>query len=61
MSDLTKEEMWVSCANRSEEEEECGEFSCCSDARHMGYICWRRNIEDVKPKHCKDCKFYEQK
>ncbi len=55
------EKKFSSCKFRSTAQEEIGEFSCCSDNRHMGYICFRRNIEDVAPSHCETCKFYKEK
>ena len=49
------------CKWRSTVEEEIGEFSCCTNNLHMGYICWRRNIEDLQASHCSECSLYKIK
>jgi len=47
------------CRFRSEEMEEVGEFSCCMNTLHMGYVCFRLNIEDLTQEHCVKCKFFK--
>ena len=49
------------CRYRSGDKCEIGEFSCCKDNRKFGYVCWRRDIEDVRPKHCSECVKYKEK
>jgi len=49
------------CKYRSTEQEEVGEFSCCTNNLHMAFICFRRNIEDLESSHCLDCPVYKEK
>lgn len=49
------------CKYRSSKQEEIGEYSCCVDNRHFGYVCFRRNIEDLDSSQCIECNFYKKK
>lgn len=49
------------CKYRSEDQEEVGEFSCCTNTLHLAYVCFRRNIEDLTHGHCVNCKQFKEK
>lgn len=52
---------WDQCKHRSEDKVDKEILTCCGKAKVNGFICYKRDIIDIKPRTCATCTKFENK